>query len=151
MRSVTVQSIADHNYAMLVHQGSHALVTDEPPEQDGDGLGPGAYDLLLAALGSCMATTMVMYARRKEWALYEVSVHVTQERIPAGECRDCTPEEVAAAGPDGTINLIRTDVSVRGDLTEEQTARLLEIGGRCPVHRTLETPPKIVGTIISGA
>jgi putative redox protein len=145
--TVTVHSIAGHQYAMLVSDGGHSLVTDEPLEDGGDDLGPSAYELLLSALGSCMSTTMVMYARRKEWALREVSVTVSHERIPASQCSDCTPEEVAAAGPGGTINLIRTDVAVGGDLTPEQTARLLEIGNRCPVHRTLETPPKIIGSI----
>ncbi len=35
----------------LVTTDSHALVADEPPEE-GDGLGPNPYELLLAALGS---------------------------------------------------------------------------------------------------
>ncbi len=151
MSNVTVQSVADHSYVMLVNDGHHAWVADEPAEDGGDDLGPGPYELLLSALGSCTAMTLLMYARRKEWPLEEVSVHLEHERIYAKDCAVCTEEEVAAAGPGGKVERVRRDISVRGDLSEEQVLRLLEIADRCPVHRTLQSPPKVISTIISGS
>jgi len=35
------------------------------------------------------------------------------------------------------IDRIERDIELAGALTDEQRARLLEIAGRCPVHRTL--------------
>jgi len=150
MAKVTVQSIADHNYAMLINDGRHAWVSDEPAN-GGDDLGPGPYELLLGALGSCTAMTILMYARRKEWPLFEVSVHLHHDRTYAADCADCTADEVEAAEPGGRIEHIRRHISLRGELTPEQEARLLEIADRCPLHRTLAAPPKIVSTIVSGA
>jgi putative redox protein len=146
MRSVTVSSIAGRTYAVEVNAGRHALVSDEAEEDGGEDLGPGPYELLLAALGSCTAITLAMYARRKQWPLESVTVELSHEKVFARDCAECSAEEIAV-GPDRRIDLIRKDVFVRGPLDAEQTARLLEIADRCPVNRTLLTPPKIVSSI----
>ena len=151
MTTVVVQSLPDHSFTLLINDGRHALVADEPQTAGGDDLGPSPYELLLASLGACTAMTLFMYARRKEWRLYEVAVHLSHDKVYAKDCAYCSGEEIDAAGPQGRIDLIHNDISVRGDLTEEQTARLLEIAERCPVHRTLERPPKVVSTIVAGA
>lgn len=51
-------------------------------------------------------------------------------RIHAADCAVCETHE-------GTIDRIECDLSLEGPLDAEQRARLLEIAGRCPVHRTL--------------
>ena len=35
------------------------------------------------------------------------------------------------------IDVLEREVTLRGDLSEAQRARLLQIADRCPVHRTL--------------
>jgi putative redox protein len=150
MAKVTVQTIPDHNYAVLINDGSHAFVADEPVEEGGDDLGPDPYELLLGALGACTAMTLVMYARHKRWPLYEVSVHLTHDRVYANDLRDHAGAGTAAPGAGGKIDLIHRDISVRGELAQEQVDRLLEIAERCPVHRTIQSAPKVVSTIVSG-
>ncbi len=150
MKKITVQSMPDHSYALFINDGRHAWVADEPTEEDGDDLGPSPYELLLSALGACTAMTLLMYARRKEWPLQEISVDLTHDKIYAKDCGLCTEEEKQALGPEGRIDKIERHISVRGDLNEEQVQRLLEIADRCPVHRTLQTPPKVFSTIVSG-
>jgi uncharacterized OsmC-like protein len=150
MAKVTVQTIPDHNYAVLVNDGSHAFVADEAAEEGGDDLGPDPYELLLGALGACTAMTLVMYARHKQWPLYEVSVHLTHDRVYASDLQDGAGDGAAATGAAGKIDLIRRDISVRGELDQAQVDRLLEIAERCPVHRTLQSTPRVVSTILSG-
>ncbi len=143
MQKVTVQYLPDYTYSQLLTTGSHAFVADEPKSADGDDLGPSPYELLLWALGSCTAMTLLMYARRKGWDVAECSVHLTHDRVHAKDSED---SETGS----GRVELINRDISLRGKLTEEQKERLLQIAGRCPVHRTITGNPKVVDTIIVG-
>jgi putative redox protein len=150
MAQVTVQSLPDFSFAVLATHSPHGWLIDEAAADGGNDLGPDPYQVLLSALGACTAMTLFMYARRKGWDLQEVAVHVTHDRVHAADCVLCTQEEIDAAGPGGRIELIQKQISLRGDLSEEQVARLLEIADRCPVHRTLEGRPKIVSSTLAG-
>ena len=50
-----------------VKTGRHTLTADEPESQGGQDLGPSPQELLAAALASCTAVTMELYAERKGW------------------------------------------------------------------------------------
>ena len=52
--------------------GQNHLTTDEPVAVGGEDTAPAPHELLVAALASCVATVLVMYARTKEWDLGEV-------------------------------------------------------------------------------
>jgi putative redox protein len=67
--------------------------------------------------------------------------------VHAQDCAECTKDEIEAAG-NARIDVIRISLSVRGELTDEQRNRVAEIANRCPVHRTLETPPKIIASLV---
>jgi putative redox protein len=112
----------------------HSFITDEPIEAGGEDAGPDPYTLLLAALGTCISMTVTLYARRKEWPLESVSVRLQQERIHAKDCKECTENQ------EGHIHRIARSVTVTGQLSDEQRARLLEIAHKCPVHKTLTSP-----------
>src|ERR671938_928405 len=111
---------------------AHALVADEPVSAGGADSGPTPYDYLLAALGSCTAMTLRMYADRKGWPLESVTVRLSQERVHATDCEECETEE-------GRIDRIEREIELAGPLGEEQRRRLLEIADKCPVHRTMQT------------
>jgi putative redox protein len=140
---VTVQYLPDYTYNQLLTAGHHSFVCDEPVAVGGNDLGPTPYELLLWALGSCTAMTLLMYARNKDWDLEEVSVHLTHDRVHADDGGQ--PENGTAK-----IEEIHRDISVRGNLSGEQRQRLLEIAGRCPVHKTLQNPSRIIDTLIAG-
>ena len=147
MASVTVSKLPGHTYTMQVGDGRHTLVSDEHVEDGGEDLGPSPYELMLSALGSCTAITLLMYASQKQWPVDDVSVSLDQHKVFVRESQEFSAEERAAAGPNDRADLIRFEVSVRGALDEAQLTRLLEIANRCPVHRTLDAKPRIVSAI----
>jgi putative redox protein len=113
----------------------HHLLADEPADLGGSDRGPTPYGLLAAALGACTSMTLRLYARRKGWPLAEVGVDVEHDRIHAAD-----------AGDDGKgrgIDLFRRTIRLDGPLDADQRARLLEIAGKCPVHRTLVAGAKV--------
>jgi uncharacterized OsmC-like protein len=129
--AVTVAGEMGNGFLCAVNANGHELLADEPEDLGGRNLGPGPYDFLAAALGSCTAMTLNMYARRKGWPLEKVEVSLTHDRVHARDCEDCDSE-------DGYIHLLKRSLRLHGPLDGEQRQRLLEIADRCPVHKTLE-------------
>jgi uncharacterized OsmC-like protein len=111
----------------------HTFITDEPVAAGGEDAGPDPYTLLLAALGSCMSMTVTLYARRKQWPLENVTVRLRQNRVHVKDCQECVQNK------EGYVHRIERSVSFTGPLTDEQRARLKEIAGKCPVHKTLSS------------
>ena len=109
--------------------GPHRLQSDEPADWGND-LGPNPYELLLAALGACTSMTLGMYADRKKWPLQGVQVRLGHSRVHAEDCAVCDTRE-------GMLDQIDAEITLLGDLSENQRQRLMEIANHCPVHRTL--------------
>jgi putative redox protein len=103
----------------VVVDGRFHLVTDEPEVLGGEGSAPAPHELFPAALASCVATTLAMYARTKGWELGEVEVDVDYDHLS-------TPR--------------RFDVEIRlgGDLSGAQLRRLEKVAASCPVRRAVE-------------
>lgn len=147
VKSVTIKQLAGHTYAFEMDNGRQKVTIDEPPASGGDDLGPSPVEMLLGALGGCTAITLVMYAKRKGWALEDLTVTVSQEDVDPSQHPAFTPEEAARSGS-GLAELYHMNVYVKGDLDAEQLRRLNDIAGRCPVHRTLESKPKITHDLV---
>ena len=81
-----------------------------------------------------------MYARSKGWPLEEVVVRLSHHKVHADDCRDCD-EKVRR------IDTFERELELRGELDEAQRQRLLEMAGRCPVHRTLTGEVRIDTTL----
>ena len=121
MRKVETQ-FGSGAYVQSVTVGSHQLTSDVDASKGGSDSGPSPHEYLAAALASCTGMTLKMYAGRKNWGLENAIV---------------------------TVNISRTDeverftrtISLVGNLDAEQTARLLDIANKCPVHKAL------IGTI----
>lgn len=133
--TVRVTSLRE-GYAQKVEVRGHTLSADEPQEFGGTDTGPTPYELLSAALGSCTTITVQMYARRKNWPLEGISVDLDLRRIHAKDCEDCEQET-------GFVDVFEKRIKLEGPLSDEQRERLLEISGRCPVHRTLTGSVKV--------
>jgi putative redox protein len=128
--SNTVQVRSDGYLTQRVTAGSHELLADEPKDLGGQDRGPNPYELLLAALGSCTAMTVQLYAKRKGWPLERVEVELRQEQVHAEDCAACEERDIR-------MDRIGKRLRLHGPLDETQRRRLLEIAERCPVNRTL--------------
>ena len=138
-RTVTVESA--RGLKQSIHAGEHALTADEPAGAGGEGAGPDPYELLLSALGACTSMTLVLYARHKGWPLARVSVRLAHDKIHAEDCAECETKT-------GIVDRIEREITLEGDLSEDQRARLLQIANRCPVHRTLTSQIDIVSRLV---
>jgi putative redox protein len=118
MRAVARQR---EKFAHDVTAGEHTFTVDEPKSAGGDDLGPSPQELLAAALASCTAVTMEMYAQRKGWDTNGLTVDVQYSPAERGHP---TKFELVLKMP--------------AHLDEEQIERLKVIAAKCPVHRTLE-------------
>ena len=117
-----------------VHTKTHRFIADEPRSYGGDDSGPTPYDLLTAALGTCTAMTMKMYADKKGWPLEGVTVKVTHERNHKDAC-----DHVEAMEEGKQLQALNRRIEVHGDaLDADQRRRIIAIADKCPVHRTLE-------------
>jgi putative redox protein len=82
---------------------------------------PTPEELLAASLASCTATTIELYARRKNWEVGEIEVEVDYAPAQRGSPTRC---EVLVRLPEY--------------LLPEQRERLMQVGATSRIHRTLE-------------
>jgi putative redox protein len=112
--------------------GKHHLQADEPASYGGSDAAPGPYDYLLIGLGVCTSMTIGYYARRNTIPLENITVSLRHSRIHAKDCEECETKA-------GMLDRIDVEIQLTGPLTPEQHAKLMEIAGKCPVHRTLKS------------
>src|SRR3954470_8280418 len=108
-------------FATLIDAPGGSILADEPVAAGGGGAGPTPYQLLSAALAACTSMTIRLYAARRLPGLPPFRVEVEHALIPGTPPRD---------------RFIRS-ILVDGTLSDEDRARLVDIAGKCPVHRTL--------------
>jgi putative redox protein len=126
--TATARSIPGTLRQEVVIDGRHRLITDEPRRLGGDGSGPAPHELFPAALAACVSTTLVMYARTKEWELGQLAVEVDYDHRS-------TPR--------------RFEIAIRlgGDLSNAQRERLARVARACPLRRSIEAGIEFVESI----
>lgn len=132
--------ISGQNYKTVMTAGKHELISDEPEQKGGKDLGPDPYDYLMMSLGSCTVITMKMYADRKKWPIEDIYVELRHFKEHAEDCTECDD-------PKAKIDKIEKEITVKGNLDDDQLERLLEISKKCPVHKTLLGQMEIHSTI----
>lgn len=117
-------------YTCDVTTRGHELVADEPVPLGGEDHGPTPYEYLKAALGSCTAITLRMYAERKQWPLEDAIITIRHSR-------DSNKESV-----------FERDIKLVGELDNDQRLRLMAIADRCPVHKTISHGATILSKMV---
>tara|TARA_R110002124_G_scaffold5301_1_gene33176 strand:+ start:194175 stop:195389 length:1215 start_codon:yes stop_codon:yes gene_type:complete len=121
--------------------GDHYLTADEPESYGGSNYGPSPYELVSAGLAACTAMTLQMYARRKQWDVQNVEVHISYDKQHAVDCEAC--EDASAK-----IDTFNREIKLKGMLDEKQVKRILQIADKCPVHKTLHSKTQIITNLI---
>jgi putative redox protein len=138
---VHVHLPADEPFKTTLTAGKHEIISDEPPSvEGGQDQGPDPYDLLLMSLGTCTAMTMKMYARGKKWPVEDIYIEMRHNKRHADDCADCESSS-------SKIDTIEKELIIKGDLSQEQLDKLLDISKKCPVHRTLMSEMSINTTV----
>ncbi|RAJ05301.1 putative redox protein [Chitinophaga skermanii] len=123
---IATVTLGAEDFEMKAVMRQHELLLDEPVNYGGKDLGPASMELLCATLGACTVATLKMYLNRKGWQIHGLEAVV--ERTATVNIK-----------PVFTVN-----ITVKGDLTPEQTQRMLDIANACPVHKALEGSNKII-------
>jgi putative redox protein len=121
MRKVETQ-FGSGAYEQRITVGSHHLLSDVDASKGGGDSSPSPHEYLAAALATCTGMTLKMYASRKSWGLENAIVTVDINRVD-------------------DVERFTRDITLVGNLDAEQTARLMDIADKCPVHKAL------IGTI----
>ncbi len=120
--------IGTTDYATTIEVAGRTIIADEPPANGGQDAGLAPYDLLTSSLAACTAITLRMYAERKGWPLTGADVAIHFYREEAKE-------------------IIARTITLHGDLTDDQKARLADISERTPVTKTLKAGLEINTTV----
>jgi len=118
----------DHFRTELIASGK-TTIADEPEELGGSNQGPAPGEFLMISLASCTAITLRMYADRKKWDVSKIKVEVASEKMD-------------------NKTLLKREISLEGNLEEDQRQRLLQIANACPVHKVLTNPIEITTALI---
>jgi putative redox protein len=118
--TATARSIPGTLRQDVLVRGRFHVATDEPESLGGEDTAPAPHELFPAALAACVSTTLVAYARTKEWPLDQVVVDVDYEHRESPR---------------------RFDIRIRvdGELSDEQLRRLEKVAAACPVRRAFES------------
>lgn len=125
MSNPDLTGVNKEGFTVQMTTNGHEVIADEPINLGGSNQGAKPGDLLLASLAGCKLITMRMYAERKGWILGETTIAL--KYLEKG---------------DNTV--VEKKIRFSEDLSEEQTKRLIEISGRCPVARMLKNSIRYV-------
>jgi len=110
-------------HCMALHTPSGStLVTDAPKDNQGRGEAFSPTDLVATSLGTCIATTMAIVARRLGVELKGLEFSVTKE--------------MSADAPRRIVRLV-TEIWMPIPETHEHAAQLAAVAQNCPVHHSL--------------
>ncbi len=125
---VTVSPVPGQPYRQKVTSNGHVFYSDVIHEKGGQDSAPDPHQLLMAALGSCTSMTLQMYAKRKGWDLRQVEINITEEKS-------------------GTVPTFLKDITIQGNLDNQQVKRLTSVAELCPVNKLLLNGVQMVSTV----
>jgi len=93
---------------------------------------PYPEEYLLGALSACTIMTIKMYIKRKGWYISDVKVICSFSKLPE---------------KGNVLTKVKREIEIEGMDDKNKLNRLLEIAGKCPVHRILSSSIEINSTL----
>lgn len=121
--------IQKEHYSCTISDGDTELIADEPLEMGGLGKGFTPSNLLLSALGSCLAITLRMYVDKKQWDVQKIEVDVRMEM-------------------ENTENVFYEEITCWGELNAEQKQRIENVAVKCPISKILTKGHKVISKVL---
>ena len=110
-------------HCSLTHEPSGSSIeTDAPKDNQGKGERFSPTDLVGAALGSCILTTMAIVAERDGLSIEGAKAEVVKEMV---------------SQPSRRIGALPVRITLPSHLSEEQRKKLEHAALHCPVHKSL--------------
>lgn len=119
--TVNIKNIPE-GYQSIITNGRHSIVGDEPVNSKGTDLGLSPSELVLSGLAMCKVGTVRYIARKNNWEIGNV---------------EATLEQEVKRDSSGTRTVVKVNLKIEGDITEEQRAELLKQADNCYIHRLL--------------
>jgi putative redox protein len=117
----------------LVHEPSGSIVvTEAPRENGGEGKSFSPTDLVAAALGSCILTTIALVAERNGLKVDGMSMHVEKNMNPEPR----------------RLGYLPVRIHLPKALLAHERQKLERAGLACPVHRSLSAEVQAVVTYV---
>ncbi len=111
-------------YQSVISNGKHAILGDEPVSSKGTDLGFSPPELLLSAISMCKVATVRNVARRNGWEIGNVDANLSLSAIKQ---------------TDGSFkNRVKSEISIEGDITEEQRNTLIYEADNCYITRVVQ-------------
>ena len=136
-----VARINGPHYTTEIMAGRHSIIADESEKVGGNDFGPSPYELLGASLSACTAMTIKMAAKRLDYPLEEVEVHVNYLRNYIDDCETCD-------NPDHYLDKVERAIELKGDLTPEQIVQLLQVADECPILKTMNQATVVETSVV---
>jgi putative redox protein len=123
-------------YQSIITNGKHTVIGDEPLSSNGTDLGLAPSELVLAGLAMCKVSTVRYIARKNGWLIGNVEANLFQELT-----REVTGFKIN----------VKVNISIDGNISEEQKTELLRQADNCYIHRLLKGEWNIESSIPSEA
>jgi putative redox protein len=122
---VLIQHLGAVQFEIKARQ--HAVISDQPAENNGYDEGMTPPELLLGSLGSCAAYYAVDYLKRNRLLQEGTRVRVTADKVKAPF----------------RLDNFKVEVDVPGELDDTHVKGVEEAVHHCLIHQTLEHPPHV--------
>jgi putative redox protein len=123
-----ISTTTPQDYAYDVTVREHRFQTGRSTSAPGESSGPGPFEFLASALGTCTGINISSFAKREGLPLEGFDIDVRIHRTE----RDGAPHWTVA-----------TDIALRGPLDDEQKAALLHSAEGCAVRKFFLSTPEI--------
>jgi len=131
--SITINTESSEGFRHSVQIDDHQLFADVPKAAGGEGSAPEPHDYFDAALGTCKALTLKLYAQKKGIPLTGVTVEVK---------RDNSQEQKGRYG-------LQVKLTLKGALSDAQREELHKVADRCPVHKLMTSTEVSIETLLA--